>query len=871
MRYSPLLRVVAFLFACMPAVFAGCGNEPTPEQLRADAALAQARAAISRGDSRAAKQSLLAALALDQALGRNARAAEEARGLADLSAAAAEFDSAFAWYAMALEEFRNAGDRASVWKTTLAAADLWRQMGEERKAFGMCTEALRLARVFHDDEAARDIQWAMLPSTRALDESEEEGRILRELMQEYTASGDMARQAAVMMESGNGKYGTRQFDRAAEDYLRALMLSEQARDSLVAVRATLRLAMTFEAAGRTRDALAGYGDCLKRADRTRGGSAARFEALVRVGNLYLRLRQFGEATRFFRVAHATARKLGNAIADGYLLLQLGHCSVETSRESALTSYRAGYDAFKTLGYPSGLAYAALCMGTLFQRNNQPAEALQYFKSAIDQSETVTAHRATDDLYLSCEQAYYGARRTPWYDDAIDILLQVGRYDEAFLYAGRRNSRELFGALSDWTHPAGGDAARVFMDSYAAARARHVGAQRAFIAAADGSARYRDLLATIRANRERAFEEVHAAAGVAAKARKALDPFVRVSGVSIGEVQKSLPAGTALVQHVIARRSLYAFVVSSTKSSVQIAAFEKDRVYDMAKEFVDLLVAREAYADSSNAQQAAIDQRLREVNGFVYDAFLRPIEGLIAGYANLVVVLPRELPALPLHALTRGGAKGGGYVAEQHTVSYLPTAGALLLPHPQQTPVKEVVGVGYPGGSGWDVEYELRDIRAFYKDMRLYFDQNACLATLQKERGDVLHLAARFSFNDDRPGNSFLLLSDGKSAAPPRRVPAGELLSLPPWPTVVVSDLDSQRLGINPAEPYLFLTNGTQQVIFTSHVPSRKEKKLFGELLYTSLLGGASVRNAYHQAQMDMIKNPAFAGPHQWGWFILWGW
>jgi CHAT domain-containing protein len=852
------------------ALLAGCGNKPTPEQLRADAVLVQARAAAARGEARSARPLLTTAFSLDLALGRAPAMAEEARAMADLYAASADFDSAFTWYALAIEQYRNAGDRASVWKATLAAAWVRREMGEERRAFGMYEEALRLARVFRDDDAVRDIQWAMLPCVRALDESDEEARILRELTQEYATAGNVPQQAAVLMESGNGKYGTRLYDRAAEDYLRAFMLSEQSRDSLGAVRATLRLAMTFEGAGRSRDALASYGDCLKRADRTHNASGERFEALVRVGNLYLRNRQFAEAVRFFQAARAAARKRGNELADAYLALQLGHCSVETSREAAFGLYREGYAALKTLDDPAGLAYAALCLGTLFQRNNQPNDALQYLKTAIEESDAATAPRATDDLYLACEQAYYGARRTPWYDDAIDILLQTGRYDEAFLYVGRRNSRELFGALSDWTHPAGGDTGQVSMDAYAAARGRHVGAQRAFIAAAGGSAPYGDVVAAVRAARERAWNDVRAAAAAAAKARKALDPFVRVSGVSIADVQKALPPGTALVQHVIARRSLYAFVVSSTKSTVQIAPYEKDRVYDVAREFVDLLVTRDAYADSSRAQQAAIEQRLREVNASAYDAFLRPIEGLIAGYTNLVVVLPRELPALPLHALARSGAQGGGYLAEQHAVSYLPTAGALLLPRPAQTPVREVVGVGYAGGSGWDVEYELRDIRAFYKDMRLHFDQEASLGTLQKERGDLLHLAARFSFNDDRPGNSYLVLTDGKSADPPRRVLLGELLSLPPWPTVVVSDLDNGRLGINPAEPYLFLANGTQQVIFTSHVPSRKEKKMFGELLYTALLGGASVRNAYHQAQMEMIKNPAFAGPFQWGWFVLWG-
>jgi CHAT domain-containing protein len=169
-----------------------------------------------------------------------------------------------------------------------------------------------------------------------------------------------------------------------------------------------------------------------------------------------------------------------------------------------------------------------------------------------------------------------------------------------------------------------------------------------------------------------------------------------------------------------------------------------------------------------------------------------------------------------------------------------------------------------------VEYELRDIRAFFKDVRLYFDQQASLATLQKENEDLLHLAIRFQFNDQRPGNSFFILSDGESAGTMKHIPLGQLLSLPPVPAVVVSDLDEHRTGIRPSEPYLFLANGTQEIVFTSTVPSRKAKKFFGEIFYTTLLTGADVRAAYRKAQLEMIRTADYASPFTWAPFFLWG-
>ena len=849
---------------------AGCGNELSPEQMRADSALTAGRTAIVRDDFRAAKEQILAALALDEGLNRRVRVAEETRLLGDIAAAGAYFDSAFSWYGLSLGDFRGLADRSGARDVTLRVAALRRRMGEERKAFTMYVEALRLARVFHDDEGVRDIQWAMLPCARVLDEQEEEADIIRELLQGYTAAGDIGRQSAVFLAWGDGKFARRLFDRSAEDYLRALMLADQARDSMRAVRATLRLAMAFEGAGRLHDALTNYGECLKRADRTQGAAEIRLEALIRIGNLYLRGRQFAEAVRFFKAALASARVSENTGAEGYLLLQLGDCDAETSRESALRNYKAGMDVFKAIGSPAGMAYSSLCLGNLFLRNNQPTDALGYFKRGVEQSESVTGSRPDDDLFLSCEQAYFGARRTPWHDEAIDILLQLGRYDEAFWYADRRNNRELNSVLSALDAQPRNDSLRALLEAYQDARARVIGAERQCLHLASRGGKGTELAAGARAEWEKGIAVMTGAAEAVARRDRAFEPFVRNTSVGLTEVGKALPAGTALVEHILTRRSLYAFVVTNARSGVYVAAFEKDRVFDLSREFVDLLRLRETYVDSSRPLQAGVEARLRELNAPLYEAFIHPVEAAIAGVMDLNIVLPREVAALPLHALSRGMPRTGGFVAEQHAVSYLPSASSLLLPRPRRGQVKEVVGVGCPGGTSWDVEYELRDIRAFYKDVRLYFDQQATLATLRKETEDLLHLAIRFQFNDPRPGNSFFILSDGESAGTMRHIPLGELLSLPPVPAVVVSDLDEHRMGIRPSEPYLFLANGTQQIVFTSTVPSRKAKKFFGEIFYTTLLTGADVRTAYRKAQMEMIRTSDYASAFTWAPFFLWG-
>ena len=221
-----------------------------------------------------------------------------------------------------------------------------------------------------------------------------------------------------------------------------------------------------------------------------------------------------------------------------------------------------------------------------------------------------------------------------------------------------------------------------------------------------------------------------------------------------------------------------------------------------------------------------------------------------------------------------------YVIERSSVSYLPAASALRLSGSSARRIRlqsqggsgpgGIVAVGHPGGTTWDVEYELRDIRAFYKDARLFFSQQATLETLRKEQGALLHLAAVFSFGEQAQGNAYVLLSDGKGINSTRRILLGELCTLPPAATVIISDLGKAGPRVEPVQALLFLMNGSETVIVNGFATTRKAKKYFGEMFYTARLAGQTSQAAFRQAQLAMIKNPEYSSPFHWGGFFLWG-
>ncbi len=856
------MRPLAFSSAVVLALLAflsGCGGPDPVELQQADQEFARAQDLLAGGDHHAFRQLIVGLMPRDHKLNREPRVAEELHLLAGSYAATASFDSALQFYAATVEQYKSLADRAAARGIQLEIASLYRRMGEERKAFVLYTEMLRLAKVFNEDEGVHAIQWAMLPSCRALGEREEEHHLLADLLRAASAPGDPAFAARANLEAGITMMQQGNPDSAAQHLLRAFTLSDKSPDSLLACTALLQLARAYDAAGKGTEALQTYSEALQRADKFSGGRRIRLELLTRVGNFYLRSRQWNEATRFYRAALTSAINLKDKIGEGYLCIQLGHSVPADNSEGTLKYYRSALDLFSNYSYAPGMAYALLSIGRELARVNRLNESILQLTASIQQEDLCLRSGDVDDVYKEGAEAFFGKRETPAYDELIEALLQQGRTEEAFYYAGRRRAAMLFHALGAFKpHPAG-DSLLIALETYRRGRALVIGAERQLATTLTLASSDAQAIAEIRAILRTARTHMADASAAVAAVNPAYRTFVGITSPTVAEVQKMLPPGSAFVQYLPTRRTLYAMVISGHRAVLELAAVEKESVSALAMEFLDSLKTPEG-ADS---------RRGRELSGILHAAFVRPIENDLAGVSKLYVVLPDNLPLIPLHVLRRN-SMNGVYLAEHLLVDYLPAADVLGLRTAPPSAVRDVIALGHPGTTDWDVEYELRDIRAFYKETRLYFGPQATLETLQKERADLLHLAAEFRWDSGCPANSYVILQDSKSPEVTRSILQEDLLGLPPYPTVVVSNLAPGYSAIHPAEPYLLLANGSRSVIMDGYPPLRKTKKYFGEVFYTALLSGVSPCEAFHKAQLEMLGNPEYRSMHTWGAFFLWG-
>jgi CHAT domain-containing protein len=850
-------------------VVAGCGGRPTPEQLAADSTLVAARTALERGDHEGARQGYHALLALETELGRAAPLVEATCALARIAAARAEFDSALALYGRARELYRSLADRESARKTTMEVASLHRLMGEEQQAFALLEEALRLARVFGDSAGVREIEMALLPSCRLLDRREVESSAVNDLLKAY-GGGRMKRDLArVYEEVGQTQLFRQEYSRAAEHFLQAFTLADQAGDSLRATGSLANVGIALSREGRTSEAFQSYGEALLRTDRLRGAALIRSDLLLRVGNAYARSRQNAQAKRFYTPALTAAIRAGNKLAEGYCALQIALCDLEGNLEVSIRSIRNVVELFRGAGLSRATSYSLLCLGTAQERANRVTDALVAYRQAVDELEAARAPEE-EDLYADCEHAFFPPRRGAAYHQLLDALLRTGQYDQAFLYSQRKQAWDRRRIFDRHALHREGDPAAPLLAQFRRAVAARTGAERQLAHALETASGDRILGASIRKALENSTKAIAASTAEIVQKSSMVEPYIRLTPMTPAEIQRRLGASDALLWYIPVRRSLYVFVITPARVSVQLSAMEQEHLQGLAGELFSALQRAEAKGDSISKVTVVADFRTQEVLRQLYEAFVRPVEGDISAAARLQVVLPQELSALPLHALRRNGLPGTPYLAELKTVSYLPGAQWVRVQQMDSTAVKDVAGLGFAGTTAWDVEYELRDIRAFYKEARLAFGQQATLERLRQEKADVLHLALGLRYADQAPWNAALVLSDGKSATTRALVPLGELLSLHAVPTVVFSGLTAGQPETPALVAPLFLSNGSRFVITTAYTPSRKLKKFFGETFYTALAAGTTPEQAFRKAQRDMIRSPEFSSPLVWSSYELWG-
>lgn len=868
-HFPAAVRLTSTVIVLLSILFvSGCSKDTAPEQRLADQTLSKARDSYERKLFLESRQLLWQAYSLDLTLGRSRQMAEETELLGQIYKSSAKLDSAVLLLSQSVEHYKSVANKAVARELTLEIARLYRQMGEDHKAHDFLLESLRLAKLFKEPESVKAIQWELMSTCAILEYSHEESSLQNDLLNAFIADRNVNGQARVHLAAGLSALRRRELGKAEENFLRSLALAEQTKDSLLAINALYHLAGANHTAGKTPQAFEYYTEALKRSDLTMGAQNVRLEMLIRVGNIYLQKRTFSEAARFYRAALTSAIALGNKVTEGYLFIQLGHC--ESADQAAATrNFQSSLELFRGVEYGRGASYAHRSLGGVAEREKKLNDAIQHYKDAIDLDEQRFASAASDELFVECESVAPAAGTS--YDALVGLLLQLGRVEEAFNYIQRKEGRILFGQLGVQQVHARDTVSNVALTKCRHAFALRVGVERQLEemlqAGSMGQDVYKEIVQQLALTRN----ELDRASADAYQQQASLESLVGVRTLTGAEVQRLIPQGTVLVLPVPTNSSTYQLVVTPTRIVVQVSAVKGQQAVAMAQELTAQLRQRTALEDSSEMLRKRADRRIDDLSSTLFSVFIRPVEAELANAWRVLVVLPSELAGFPVHALRKGTTRmAKGYVAERFVVRYLPAVNALLLNGATQDAKLRIAGMGHPGTTDWDVEYELRDIQAFYKDARLRFGQQATFAALQNERADILHLSLELQSNVRVPSTASVLFSDGQSPKGTHSTPWGELLSLPGFPSVVISDLGTSGASLHGSLAAMFLMNGSGNVVLNSYPPLRRSKKYFGEIYYTALLSGVTTEAAVQKMQQEMIKNREYTSPYVWAPYFLWG-
>jgi CHAT domain-containing protein/Tfp pilus assembly protein PilF len=739
--------------------------------------------------------------------------------------------SAVAKLTRALELYRSISYATGEQNALAQLATAYEALGEPRLAFAAADTALELARKhgLRQEEAA-NIELAASLYRHAGDAHRalalyERGRALHKAMGATVDEGRSLRDAAEVQAS----LGRR--DLASQFAILALGLHARAGAKLEALRDHLLLADLASLAGARIEA-AGHLDTAGIAANSLG---------VRPGRVEVAL---------------TRATIADRDRDGRAVLR------------ALASVRSDLERG---GYGTEWREASL-RARAFAARGQLDSAVAAGRSAVAAVERLRA-RFGSRFFRST----YAADKAETYGDLVDVLLRLGRMDEAFETADAARSRALIenlGAVESDSGLPGSVRALADRDALLG-RIDQLAAKLDTLdetppAERDGEARVKAAgLAALLAESRSAYEALL----VRASEREADGTAVLGStGARAADIQRALRPREAVVEYLATPSRVLAFVVTPDRVGQVSAEVPREQLVRQARIARDLMGRRDGTNRPSD-----------DVLVSLHDVLIAPAEraGLLGGARRLVIVPHAFMSYLPFAALRQAG---GRYLVEDYAILEAPSAAAFAAMRRARPSHAAPASLGdrstgfapFPDA----LPASARELRAFRQTVPTAGGVSGSRATELRLREALrspgaVHIATHGQMNPRNPMFSRIELArgSGRSAADDGRLEVHEILGLhvaaglvflsgcetavgPAWSTEFDRGEDYASL----AQAFLFA--GARTVVATLWPIADDGAAEFATRFYAHL-AKESPPEALAAAQREMLASGSRSAPYYW--------
>ncbi|MGE0875529.1 MAG: CHAT domain-containing protein [Burkholderiales bacterium] len=475
-------------------------------------------------------------------------------------------------------------------------------------------------------------------------------------------------------------------------------------------------------------------------------------------------------------------------------------------------------------------------GRVAEREGKPAEAIDYYRRAIEVIELQRASLTTEATKIG-----FVGNKQQVYARAVALLVGTGQAGDAFDYVERSKARALVDMLAQKSDFAlRGAAAPRLRESLAELDRTQVAAQ-SLAGPAGGLRSVRVLQDAIRS------------------ADPELSSLVSVSSVPAATIGALLEADETLVEYYYDDSAAYAFVLSAT--GVQAVPLERK---GLTEEVTQLRRAIELPPGDGYRTPAQA----------LYARLIAPLEAQLAG-GKLAIVAHAALHYVPFAALV---APDGRYVVDRWSLRTVPSASVLSFLRPGKAASGRVLALGNPdlGDATLDLafaEAEARTVASLFPESRVLLRLDASETGFRRDSRQFsrIHFATHGKFRADSPLDSGLYLAKDASNDGVLRV--AELYTMELDADLVTLSACETALGsIGSGDDVVGLTRGFLYAGARSIVSTlwSVDDKATAELMraFYGNLAGSGKREALRQAQLK--TRDAFPHPFFWAAFQLVG-
>ena len=584
-------------------------------------------------------------------------------------------------------------------------------------------------------------------------------------------------------------------------------------------------------------------------------------AKVQLTHAYRNLKQFAEAERQGRDAVEIAKRTQARPMEAEALYALGEVSRSSERhQEALDRFSEGNEIANNTANPELMWRLSFGRGQSLEALNRDEEALTAYQASLKTIESVR-----NELREERFRAGYIEDKYQVYVALVQLLLKLGRPDEAFAAAERLRARSYSDLLNRGPAPIRNDAQRK-KETTLQSRIRELqkGIEKESAKPLPDQRRQRlELFSNDLRDAEQEYEnfldDLAASEPDYADLKKLKVPERK-------EISSRLPSGTALVQYIIAPESLVIFVVTGERLEAKTVRTSSADLNSKVDTLRALLLR-----NKTNEWQLPSKS--------LYQILISPIEneGWLKGVHNLYVVPHAILHYVPFAALQHNNK----FLIDKFVIGYLPAAAALVTRESAREASKSMLAMA---PSNTRLQYTAPESKAvagfFPRQHTLLVGPRATEGSFKRlaNEFDVIHLATHGYFNRSNPLLSGLVLEPDDSND--GRLEVHEIMGLHLKADLVTLSACDTAMGsgyfseVPPGDDLVgltraFLSTGTPTVLASLWELNDRSAVQFMSGFYGQL-SRSDKASALANAQKRIRLRSAYRHPYYWGAYVMVG-